>query len=73
MTRFLVAITLAAACGSSQPPADDATPGGVCPYTTDDACVDQDALAQCEIMATRCGDDMVVMESCPLQFACPTD
>jgi hypothetical protein len=39
-------------------------------YTTDDACITQENLAQCEEMAAECPNGVVVLESCPLQFAC---
>ncbi|CAE7804243.1 unnamed protein product [Symbiodinium sp. CCMP2592] len=35
------------------------------------ACIDDSNVAECERMYTACGDQMMMMESCPLQFGCP--
>ncbi|AKF09907.1 hypothetical protein DB32_007056 [Sandaracinus amylolyticus] len=72
----MIAIALLAiGCGSSAPPAqssdgspsDDACAG----YHAGDACITEENLAQCREMAAQCGGEVLVLESCPLQFACP--
>lgn len=67
-----------AACGASlnQPvggPTGDVMPAeGSCEgYSEGDACITSENLAQCEQMSAQCPGEMQVMESCPLQFACP--
>ena len=80
MTRSAMAFLLLAACGSpatlDQPvggaagdemPAENSCEG----YSEGDACITAENLAQCERMAAECPGEMQVLESCPLQFACP--
>lgn len=40
-------------------------------YSLGDSCIDESNFAQCQEMAAQCPDQVQVMESCPLQFACP--
>eukprot|EP00928_Gymnodinium_smaydae_P067846 TRINITY_DN50839_c0_g1_i1.p1 TRINITY_DN50839_c0_g1~~TRINITY_DN50839_c0_g1_i1.p1 ORF type:complete len:190 (+),score=9.67 TRINITY_DN50839_c0_g1_i1:116-685(+) len=42
-----------------------------CPYSANDACMNERNLEQCRYFAGMCGSQMRIMESCPLQFACP--
>lgn len=35
------------------------------------ACMTDENLAECRAAVDECGDRVLVMESCPLQFACP--
>ncbi len=57
------------ACANDDSSAADAPP---CEgYTLGDSCVDDAAFAQCQEVAAQCPGEVQVMESCPLQFACP--
>eukprot|EP00746_Dinoflagellata_sp_MGD_P125209 gnl/MRDRNA2_/MRDRNA2_59927_c0_seq1.p1 gnl/MRDRNA2_/MRDRNA2_59927_c0~~gnl/MRDRNA2_/MRDRNA2_59927_c0_seq1.p1 ORF type:complete len:279 (+),score=44.32 gnl/MRDRNA2_/MRDRNA2_59927_c0_seq1:86-922(+) len=38
----------------------------------DAACMNEDNLKQCKSLYEECGDRMFTMESCPLQFGCPS-
>lgn len=40
-------------------------------YSPGDSCIDESNFAQCQEMAAQCPGEVLVMESCPLQFACP--
>ena len=40
-------------------------------YSLGDACITEDNFAQCQEMEAQCPGEVVAMESCPLQFACP--
>jgi len=40
-------------------------------YNLGDACITEDNFAQCQAMSAQCPGEVVAMESCPLQFACP--
>lgn len=72
MTRsILVALLCLAACGGQSTSSDTPDAEAGCPYTLDVPCIDEDALAQCEAAYTECGGEVSVLESCPLQFACP--
>ena len=35
------------------------------------SCMNEDNLAECEAAAADCPGEVLVMESCPLQFGCP--
>ena len=69
MKQMLLVLFLAA-CGGGQIPTSGETPLGDCPYSAEDSCMNEDALAQCEARAAECPGNVTVMESCPLQFAC---
>ncbi len=59
-----LALALTTACGPATPQrsaCDDLTVG--------DACVPQETMDDCRELAETC-DDIAVLESCPLQFAC---
>lgn len=71
MVRILAALLWLAACGGQSTTADTPDAETGCPYTLDDPCIDEGALAQCEAAYAECGSEVSVMESCPLQFACP--
>lgn len=34
-------------------------------------CMNEDNYAECRAAVRRCGDDVLMLESCPLQFDCP--
>jgi rhodanese-related sulfurtransferase len=40
-------------------------------YSLGDACITEDNFAQCQEMEQRCPGEVLALESCPLQFACP--
>eukprot|EP00928_Gymnodinium_smaydae_P034136 TRINITY_DN2426_c0_g1_i1.p1 TRINITY_DN2426_c0_g1~~TRINITY_DN2426_c0_g1_i1.p1 ORF type:complete len:183 (-),score=14.61 TRINITY_DN2426_c0_g1_i1:265-813(-) len=42
-----------------------------CPYSADDACMNEGNFEECRYYAAMCGSQMTVLESCPLQFTCP--
>lgn len=56
------------ACGGS-----DVVPSEFCAAIAerDAACMDEAAIAACESAAAECGDAVLTLESCPLQFSCP--
>merc|ERR1712113_1161788 len=37
----------------------------------DQACMNEENRADCFAKLAECGDEMLIMESCPLQFGCP--
>lgn len=61
---LLLSVLFALGCPSTSGSAD-------CDYTLDDPCITADNLQQCEDMAAQCPGQVLVMESCPLQFGCP--
>ncbi len=66
---------LAFGCGASTPAPDTNDGDGTgaaedCPYSVEDGCIDEDALAECRQAAEQCPGAVLVMESCPLQFGC---
>lgn len=72
----MLSLTLAlTACGASSTPPDDATSdtqSDVCEgHRVTDACMNADNFRQCQEMAAQCPGEVQVLESCPLQFACP--
>lgn len=40
-------------------------------FSLGDACTTEENLAQCRQMEARCPGQVSVLESCPVQFACP--
>jgi len=54
-----------ASCGEDEPTVCDRV------AESDPACVNEENLAECRAAEDECGDRVSVMESCPLQFACP--
>lgn len=66
MNRIALVLFLAA-CGGAQTQSSGVDDD--CP-SIDDACMDEAALAACEARAAECPGQVVVMESCPLQFSC---
>lgn len=67
-----------AACGAGGT-SEDSSSGGDEPVGTElcegygpsAACMNEASFAQCREMAARCPGEVQVLESCPLQFACP--
>eukprot|EP00913_Durusdinium_trenchii_P022900 g21501.t1 len=37
-----------------------------------ESCMNDENMKECQEMQAICGDLMIIMESCPLQFACPS-
>lgn len=77
MIRIVVFTALVAlGCGGGTEPSPGSS-GGEQPtescagYTLDDACVNEDNLAECRRREAQCPGEVQVMESCPLQFGCP--
>jgi hypothetical protein len=68
MKRVLFCLGLVAACGG-EPPASD-----FCDRMAEqnEGCFDENSRAECEaVIEDGCAeDDVVVLESCPVQFAC---
>ena len=71
-TLALLALLLMACGSSTHPPADAdpsaATCGG---YGPNDACMNEDNFAACQAREAECPGQVLALESCPLQFACP--
>ncbi len=83
---LLVSFALLAACGASTapadpppssdprpppdspPPADDTVCNG---HRATDSCMNAENFAVCQEMSRRCPGQVLDLESCPLQFACP--
>lgn len=69
-------VCASAACGGGDDEAD--TTGGevvsqTCAgYAQSDACIDPTNFEQCRSMEAQCPGQVQVMESCPLQFSCPS-
>lgn len=61
----LFVVAVAASCGA---PSDRPSPCDR--FEVGDACVTQEAVDECLAAAAQCGDDVAVLESCPVQFAC---
>lgn len=74
----LLGMLVACGCGAGDEPTSSSSTGGEAPaetcegYALDDACMNEDNLAQCRAMAAQCPGQVQVMESCPLQFGCPS-
>jgi len=75
----LISMLVLGACGgSSDEPASSGSAGAEQPaetcegYTRGQSCVDDAAFSQCQQMSAQCPGEVQVMESCPLQFACPS-
>jgi hypothetical protein len=64
-------LSLLMGCGAGTPSATAASGTDCDAYRAGDACVTDENLAQCRALAARCPGQVLVMESCPLQFACP--
>jgi hypothetical protein len=45
----------------------------VCDLEASKPCSDANTTDQCVSCFEECGRDCVVLESCPVQYACPTD
>lgn len=71
ITTFALAMLLG--CGASTPApqsVDDA--GASCAGNrATDACMNEDNFAACRQRESECPGEVIVLESCPLQFACP--
>lgn len=69
--KRLALFLILAACGGAQT-GGSTEPSDVldCPYTMEDSCIDEAALAACEAASVECPGQVQVMESCPLQFGC---
>lgn len=68
--RHLVVVPLLALAACPAPPDPDP---GFCTdlMEADSACMNEDNLADCEEANEACPGEVLVMESCPLQFGCP--
>lgn len=81
IATVLLSLALTACGSSSDEPTSSGSTGGDEPvssgetcegYSMGDACVDDANFAQCQDMAAQCPGEVQVMESCPLQFSCPS-
>ncbi|MGE0788195.1 MAG: hypothetical protein AB7S26_21160 [Sandaracinaceae bacterium] len=80
-SMFVAALVLALGCGGGgEEPTSDGSSGSEDPsaetcegYGASDSCMGDDAFAQCQAAAAQCPGEVLQMESCPLQFACPDD
>lgn len=72
---LLLFTLLLTACGSSthSPSSADAEPAPqTCAgYGPNDACMNEESFAACLAREAQCPGQVLVLESCPLQFACP--
>ena len=71
MTRLFTATVLGAslfsvACDDSD---DDTSSQWTCPEPTE-ACMDEENYQQCLDVTATCEGEILIMESCPLQFGC---
>jgi len=64
-------LPLLLACGATAAPAQDTGDDGCAGYHTGDACVNDTNLAACREREAECPGSVIVLESCPVQFACP--
>lgn len=64
-------LVLTMGCGAGTPSANTASRTDCDAYRAGDACVTDENVAQCRALAAQCPGQVRVMESCPLQFACP--
>lgn len=76
MHRLLIpllstSLILASGCDSSSndSSSDDTSPSWSCPEPND-ACMDEDNYQQCLDVVATCEGEVLIMESCPLQFGC---
>ncbi len=67
---ILTAIVLVA-CGGNRGEAPSVQERGDCDYKPGDSCITEENLARCKGMAAKGPGEVLAMESCPLQFACP--
>lgn len=49
----------------------DASAGGCGDRSPTEPCMNDENFAQCQEMEAKCPGEVLVLESCPLQFACP--
>ncbi|MDQ3034226.1 MAG: hypothetical protein M3Y87_17590 [Myxococcota bacterium] len=67
-------VSMLTACGSAAPEpqsgADDAS-DSCAGYRRTDACITDENFAQCRAREEECPGQVLALESCPLQFACP--
>jgi hypothetical protein len=61
----------ASACGATSTVPSDTSSDTCEGYRVTDSCMNQDNFRQCQEMAQQCPGEVQVLESCPLQFACP--
>ena len=71
MTRLFTATVLGAtlfsvACDNAD---DDTSAQWTCPEP-DEACMDEENYQQCLDVVATCEGELLIMESCPLQFGC---
>ncbi len=62
---------LLAACGSTTASTPDGAGDACAGFGPNDACINEENLAQCRAREAECPGQVLVLESCPLQFACP--
>lgn len=67
-------IVLSVGCGGSPPPpASDVDEDSTCAgYSPSHQCMNPDNFELCRALESECPGQVVVMESCPLQFSCPS-
>jgi hypothetical protein len=67
MRTGLLLLGLAVACAG-----DDDVPSTFCDdlMANDAGCMNEDNLAECKTAQAECPGNVLVMESCPLQFGC---
>lgn len=70
------AFALVACDGGTPPPIPDSggvvTSGVSCGgRQAGEPCVTDGSIAQCRVREEQCPGEVIVLESCPLQFACP--
>jgi hypothetical protein len=73
-TLALLALVLMACGSSTHPPSsNDGDPGsGTCAGNgPNDSCMNEESFAACQAREAECPGQVLVLESCPLQFACP--
>ncbi len=75
--RSILCFSLLAAlagCGAtSSEPQTDARAADTCAgHSRTDACITEENFAQCQAREAECPGQVLSLESCPLQFACPS-
>jgi hypothetical protein len=73
-SSIALALLLLPACGgSSAPPPSDVDEDDTCAgYSPSHQCMNPDNFELCRALEAECPGQVLVMESCPLQFSCPS-
>lgn len=71
-TLTTMCLCLGLACGGTEPTSETPEQSDACEgLHLGDPCITEHNFAQCQARAAECPGEVLQLESCPLQFACP--